>query len=198
MIIVKAGEDQVEFPIHRGLLRSSSKFFKGFLSESETVELILEEENPHVLRRFQNWLYSGSIISEHETYKDLPWSEIVAVYAFGSRKGAPPLQNHCVDTVIRKRQEGGLFPSQAVVNTLWKAPGQFFRFRRLLLDMFAAECNLKSATLYNTSYQAQFLVGLVQTLYDLKEKGTIYDEIDFWNRRKTYYVEDGDNPILLD
>ena len=203
--MVKVGKDEVTLPIHRELLRSASRFFREILPKNETAEdssspqeRILKDEDPRVIRRFCDWLYTGEIISGRETNKDLPWSEIIAVYSFGHRKGSPRLQNHCVDTVIRKRQEEGLFPSQADVNTLWKASGPFFRFRRLLLDMFATECNLRSAIAHNGSYHAKFLQGLVQTLFELKQKGTIYDEIDFWKRRQIYYVEDDENPLLLD
>ena len=117
---------------------------------------------------------------------------------FGERKGIPRLQNSCVDAIVRKRVEGGLFPSQADVNTLWRVSGQLSRLRRLLLDMFSADCNLKNALATNKAYQPEFLQGLVQTLYVMKEKQTIYHKVDFWKKRQNYYVDDNDNPIVVD
>ena len=64
--------------------------------------------------------------------------------------------------------------------------------------MFAAECNLKNALTINKVYHPGFLQGLVQTLYDMKEKQAIYDEVDFWKKRRNYYVDDNDNPIIVD
>ena len=66
------------------------------------------------------------------------------------------------------------------------------------MDMFAAECNLKLAIAANGSYHAKFLSGLVERLFEMKEKRTVYKQVDFWKRRRVYYVEDDENPILLD
>lgn len=198
------GETGIQFWIHRGLLCRASKYFREELSSRETdggiiaIPIILKEEDPDIFRRFKDWLYSDKIISELETNKNLPWSDIIAIYAFSERRGVPRLQNNCIDTTIRKREEGGLFPGQADINTLWKTPGQVFRLRRLLLHMFATDCDLKHAIAKNGAYHPRFLQGLVQTLYDMKEKNTIYDEVDFWHKRQTYYVDDNDNPIILD
>lgn len=38
----------------------------------------------------------------------------------------------------------------------------------------------------------------MQTLFEMKAKGTIYEQTDFWKKRRIYYVDDNENPILLD
>ena len=174
------------------------------LAPSEATEsgvvaqvVVIKDESPEIFRRFKDWLYSKRVISGSETYKALAWSELVAMYTFGDRKGISRFQNSCVDAIIRKRNEGGLFPGQADVNILWRASGRVSRLRRLLLDMFAAECNLKNALATNR-YHPEFLQGLVSTFYDMKEKRNIYDEVDFWEKRRKYYVDDNDNPIVVD
>ena len=186
-------------------MRRVSEFFRKELAPSEKTGsgvvvqvIIIKDENPEIFRRFRDLLYSGKVISGSETYKALAWSDLIAMYMFGDRKGIPRLQNSCVDAVIRKRDEGGLFPGHADVNTLWRASGQGSSLRRLLLDMFAAECNLKNALATNTVYHPGFLQGLVETLYNMKEKRTIYDEVNFWTTRRDYYVADNDNPIVVD
>ena len=175
------------------------------LAPSETTKsgvvaqvVVIKDEDPKDFRRLKDWLYSRRLISGSETYKALAWTELIAMYTFGDRKGIPRLQNSCVDAIIRKRNEGGLFPGQADVNTLWRSPGQISGLKWLLLDMFAAECNLKNALATNRGYHPGFLQGLVQTLYDMKERQTIYDQVDFWKKRKNYYVDDNDNPIVVD
>ena len=160
--------------------------------------VVIKDEDPEIFRKFKDWLYSQRLISGSETYKALAWSELIAIYTFGDRKGISRLQNSCVDAIIRKRNEGGLFPGQTDVNTLWRAPGQVSMLKRLLLDMFAAECNLKNALATNRGYHHGFPQGLVRTLYEMKDKQTIYDEVDFWKNRRTYYVDDNDNPIVVD
>lgn len=64
--------------------------------------------------------------------------------------------------------------------------------------MFARKCNLSNAMATNGSYHSGFLQGLVQTLYDMKTGETMYDKVDFWEKRQRYYVEDAANPLLLD
>ena len=159
---------------------------------------IIKEEDPEVFRRFYMWLYSSKIISESETNKNLARSSIINLYIFAERKGIALMMNTCVDTVIRKRKEGGLFPGQADVNTLWKSPGKVFMLRRLLLHIFARECNINQAIAANGSYHPKFLQGLVQILYDMKDKKATYARVDFWGKRQQYYVEDAANPLLLD
>ena len=158
----------------------------------------MKEEDPEIFRRFKNWLYSEKLISESETDKNLPWQVIIEVYSFAERRGIPRLQNKCVDTVIKKIEDGGLFPGQADVNTLWKRTTNSLRFRQLLLDLFATRCNLRSATTQNGCYHPQFLQGLVRVLYEMKETRTICIQEDFWQERQDYYVADNQNPVVID
>lgn len=108
---------------HRGLLRRVSTFFRDKRASSGTREdeivaqvTTVKEEDPRILRRFKNWIYSGKIISETETHKSSPLSDVIAVYIFGERQGILRLLNTCVDTVSEKRNEGALLPGQAEIN----------------------------------------------------------------------------------
>lgn len=201
----KVGEDRSSFAIHRGLLCRASSFFKQRLSTSETAGgdifaqvIELEDEDPEIFARFHTWLYSEKLALESESCKDIPWRIIMNVYAFGERTGMPRLQNTCIDNAIMKRKEGGLFPNQVDVNTLWRCTGGVFLLRRLLLDLFASECDLGDALAHNGSLHPQFLHGLVQVLYDMKVKKTIYKDVDFWKKRRSYYVINQENPIVVD
>ena len=165
---------------------------------AHTISITMEDEQPDAFRRFVSWLYSKTIILESEVYKDVPWDVIIDVYSFAARSSIRGLQNTCVDTIIKKRRNGGLFPGQADLNKLWKLTGNVFRLRRLLLDLFATECNLAHAIAENGSYHPKFLQGLALTMYNMKREGTIYEEVDFWHKRQNYYVDDSDNPIVLD
>ena len=120
------------------------------------------------------------------------------MYTFADRMAIPQLKNTCVDTVIKKMEEGGLFPNRVDINVLWETSGQVFGLRRLLIDMFATKCNLRKAIASNRSYHPRFLEALLQCLYDMKEKQTIYEKKDFWRERQNYYVGDNENPIPVD
>lgn len=195
---------ETSFGIHRGLLCRASRVFREWLAFSETSEeglvsqiMVLKHERPDIFCRFKDWLYSGKIISESETCEGLAWSDLIAVYTLAGRMEAPRLQNSCVDTTIKKGKEGGFFPAPKDVNTLWEAPERVLKLQRLLLDMFATDCNLGQA-MTNRSYHPNFVRGLVQTLYDMKEKLTVYDKVDFWKKRRNYYVEENDDLIIID
>lgn len=196
---------ETSFGIHRGLLCRASRVFREWLAFSETSEeglvsqiMVLKHERPDIFCRFKDWLYSGKIISESETCEGLAWSDLIAVYTLAGRMEASRLQNSCVDTAIKKGKEGGFFPAPKDVNALWEAPGRVLKLQRLLLDMFATDCNLGQAMTTNRSYHPNFVRGLVQTLYDMKEKLTVYDKLDFWKKRRNYYVEENDDLIIID
>lgn len=196
---------ETSFGIHRDVLSQESRVFREWLAFSETSEeglvsqiIVLKDERPDIFRRFYDWLYSKNIISESETCEGLAWSDLIAVYTLADRMGTPQLQNCCVDTAIKKRKEGGFFPAQKDVNTLWEAPGRVLRLRRLLLDMFAAECNIEQAMTASRSYHPNFVRELLQTLYGTKEKQAIYDKADFWERRRNYYVEEDADLTIID
>ena len=165
---------------------------------THTITIIMKDEQPDVFRRFVSWLYEKKIILGSEAYKDLPWDVIIDLYSFAARNSIRGLQNTCVDTIIKKREHGGLFPGQVDLNKLWKLTGDVFRLRRLLLDLFAAQCNLRSAIAVNGSYHPKFLQGLVVTMYNMRKERTNYEEVDFWQKRQHYHVDDSDNPIVLD
>ncbi|CAD6592959.1 MAG: hypothetical protein ASARMPREDX12_006620 [Alectoria sarmentosa] len=189
IVTVKVGEVEANFGIHRGLLCRASNFFQEKLASVEATED----------GACRSYLYhKGRRPRESETNKNLARSSIINLYIFAERKGIALMMNTCVDTVIRKRKEGGLFPGQADVNTLWKSPGKVFMLRRLLLHIFARECNINQAIAANGSYHPKFLQGLVQILYDMKDKKATYARVDFWGKRQQYYVEDAANPLLLD
>ena len=48
---------------------------------------------------------TAKIISESETYGNLPWQVVIDVYFFAERTGIPRLQSNCLDTVIKKTRE---------------------------------------------------------------------------------------------
>ena len=208
IINFKIGKDLTSFSIHKEVLRRVAPiFFKEKLSRMKTTEedhithtitIFIKDEHPDVFRRFVSWLYEQKIILESEAYKDLPWDIIIDLYSFAARNSIPGLQNTCVDTVIKKREHGGLFPAQADLNKLWKLTGNVFRLRRLLLDLFAAQCNLPRAIAGNWSYHREFLRDLVITMYNMRKEETVYEEMDFWQKRQRYHVGDSDNPIVLD
>lgn len=218
IVFVYVGDDLKSFGIHKGLLVKASTFFKAALSTSfepennvkseDSVEVMPYEDRPNaislvkedvaVFKRFKDWLYTDKIITRTETAKDLLWSIIIDIYVFAVRRGIPRLQNSCIDVAIQKVNEGGLFPTQAIINALWKTTGPVWPLRRLFLQLFAAKCSLKTALANNQGYCQRFLHDLVIILYEMKRDEKNGTEVDFWKARHMWHVNMAENPVDID
>ena len=101
----------------------------------------------------------------------------------------------------KKRTNGGLFPSQEIIDPTWTTTnGNIYPLWLLLLHQFAAGRHLKAALAKNGSYHRKFLHDLVLTLYEDPHNGDEDDGkgIISWKRRHRYYVHTADNPVALD
>ncbi len=215
---VYIGPEVKSFGIHKGLLLKASTFFRGIFSgeykpeagakSEDAVEIMsyddgskaitLLNEDPSIFKRFNDWLYTEKVTTRAETARDLVWNVIVDTYIFAVRRGIPRLQNSCIDVAIRKIEAGGLFPSQAIINPLWKVTGAVWPLRRLFLQLFAVKCSLKTALANNQGYCQRFLHDLVIILYEMKRNGKNGGEVDFWKVRTMWYVNKEDNPVAVD
>ena len=203
------GQERIRYGIHEGVLRHISTWFKDKLSTiSTTIEgqkklcdqpknIHLPDEDPVIFRRFNEWVYTQKLCNGTETPKEMLWSVIFDIYTFAERRGIPKLQNACVNIVIRKAKIGIPFPTQEILNPLWKTTGKVSPLRLLLLELFAAKCDLKAALTRNGGFHHRFLHDLVIILYEMKE-GDLEEEPDFWKMRHKYYVSTPENPVALD
>ena len=208
-MFVDVGPDLKRFGMHEGVLRQNSAWFKNTLDTISAAKghqngrgnqleaIIIAEEDPAIFRRFNDWIYTQKLCTEAETPKDLLWTTIFDIYTFAERRGIPKLQNACINVIIRKVKNGGPFPSQEILNPLWKTTGKVSQLRLLLLELYAVKCDLKSALVRNGGFHHRFLHDLVIILYEMKE-GDLEQEPDFWKRRHKYYVSTPDNPVALD
>ena len=147
--------------MHQRLLRQASTFFKnafdGKIEREEDVDIThpdhaskgiaLTNEDPKIFKRFNDWLYTHRLCTGDEKAIDLPWSLIVDTYVFAENRGIPRLQNTCIDAVIKKMKNGGLFPSQEIINPIWTTTnGNIYPLWLLLLHQFAAaiHCRMRS------------------------------------------------------
>jgi len=201
-----------KFGVYAGILRRASSFFRSILeqvvvsagnedfatSNDGVKEIWLRNEDPAIFVRFKDWLYTSRIMTESEKFKDLSWTLLIDLYTFAERRGIPNLQNSCINAIVGKRKSGGSIPGQDIITPLWRNDGQVWPLRRLILHIFAANCNLKTALAQNSAYPQRFLHDLVIVLYERKMEGDKEEEADLWKERTKYYVHKNDNPIALD
>ena len=191
------------------MLHQNSAWFKDALDATSTTKegqadlcdqpksVNLADEDPVIFERFNLWIYTQKLCTGAESPKELPWSIIFDTYTFAERRGIPKLQNACINVIIRKVKNDAPFPSQELLNPLWKTTGKVSPLRLLLLELFAAKCDLKAALARNGGYHHRFLHDLVIILFEMKE-GDLEEEPDFWKRRHKYYVTTPESPVALD
>ena len=208
-MFVHVGPERIRYNIHEGVLRRLSAWFKNALDSISTdIEgqnehceqpktINLPDEDPEIFRGFNQWIYTQKLCTAPETPKELPWSTMFHIYTFAERRGIPKLQNSCIDVILRKAKHGAPFPTQEMLNPLWKTTGKVAPLRWLLLELFAAKCDLKAALGRNGGLHHRFLHDLVIILYEMKE-GDLEEEPDFWKMRHKYYVSTPENPVALD
>ena len=192
-MFVHVGSERTRYDIHEGVLCHTSAWFKDRLNSvssttNQPKDIHLPDEDPAIFRRFNLWVYTQKLCNGTETPKELPWSV---------KRGVPKLQNACIDVIIRKAKSDVLFPNQEILNPLWKTKGKLSPLRWLLLELFAAKCDLKAALARNGGYHHKFLHDLVIMLYEMKE-GDLEEDPDFWKMRHKYYVSTPENPVALD
>lgn len=209
IVFIYIGADRIQYGIHNGVLRRYSAWFKDTLDTAlaanrdqgdlcdQPKSVNLADEDPAIFSRFNQWVYTQKLCTDAETPKELLWSTIFDLYTFAERRGIPRLQNACIDVIIRKVKSGGTFPNQEILNPLWKTTGKVSPLRLLLLELFAAKCDLKSSLVRNGGFHHRFLHDLVMILYEMKE-GDLEEDPDFWKRRHKYYVTAPDDPVALD
>jgi len=208
IVHVYVSDSEKEFPIHKGLLCESSEVFQavlkglnseeGVILEPDTGTLYVGEVEPFVFQRFMHWLYAKRICLGNENVKDVPWSIVIDLYIFATKRAIPLLQNTCIDVTIKKQRLGKVFPSQDNINRLWSGRTNVSQLRLLFLHLFARQCDLSTAIAKNGHFHPLFLQGLVSTLYNMKRAKSLYDDVDFFAQRQQYYVNVQTNPVILD
>ena len=112
----------------------------------------LTNEDSKIFKRFKYWLYTHRLCTGDEKAIDLQRSLIVDTYVFAKNRGIPRVQNTYIDAAIKKRKNGGLFPSQEIINPIrTTTDGNICLLRLLLLHQVAAGCDIEAALAKNGS-----------------------------------------------
>ena len=102
----------------------------------------MREDDPLVFKRFQLWLYTGSLVESLPTGKDvINWQTLAGIYIFAECRGIPTLQNAAIDGYINHCTELHTLPAytfqRIYSNTVETSP-----IRRLIVDqMVGGEVN---------------------------------------------------------
>lgn len=185
--------------MHKMLLCSSSDYFRaaldGAFKEAAEQRIELLEDDPKIFERFQLWLYTGKVFDRGEKSTALDHSMLVDIYVFAESRCIPGLQNHLVDTIIRKsaREAFYLRPSDGNMysNTASSSP-----LRELAVHMAAHLGRLDCPSWELDKYPKDFLIALVLALH--KRSGLEKDsdrQATLWENRCKYHVHLKGEPL---
>ena len=158
----------------------------------------MPEDDPSVFKRFQLWLYTGSILeAPGQSASTIDASTLTDLYLFGEARGIPALQNAATNEVIDKIEESNTIPALEVRHvydhTCEKSP-----MRRLYVDlMIYRGANLRNPTWgIGTSnlkydYPVEFLMDLILAQYDILAVRPQHK--DFSKDRQQYHVPTSGN-----
>lgn len=198
-VSIVVGAEKRAFAMHKMLLCSSSDYFRaaldGGFKEAAEQRIELLEDNPKVFERFQLWLYTGNVFDRGEKSTALDHSVLVDIYVFAESRCIPGLQNHLVDTIIRKsaREHFYLRPSDGDMysNTVSSSP-----LRELAVYIAAHIRGLGHSSWKLNRYPKEFLVALVLALHN---KSGLEKDSDpkatLWENRCKYHVHLEDEPL---
>lgn len=212
IVIIKVGPAATKFSIHRGVLTTSSSFFRDILQsgtvdappnvtialEGDFTVILLPAEDPTVFSRVNWWFYNKDFRNPDEKWEDIDWQHLCDVYIFAVDKGIARLHNTCTDSAIRKVKSGGLFPGQETTNALWNSGGNVTQFKKLFVELFSTQWDLESAIRANPSYHQTFLNQLVIELHKMRSEGCRPTIGALWKMRAEYWIYGSDNPITVD
>ena len=209
----------MSFGIHKSKLLKESIVFRELLESTQVHSIAsddgtvtaengirtvhLPNEDPSAFKCFYTYLYEQhSLVSGNESITDITWSGLFDVWLFGLKFKIPGLQNAVVDATIEKHREDKTLPGPVDINRLYKKNVKAASFRELFIDLFTSSCDLEVKIHKPGSYNTQFLVALISTLYrnqvKSEEEGKHKRAKFRASRREKYYAYGEVNPLRLD
>ena len=148
IVEITVGPDEVLFKLHKGLLCNASTYFKaaleGGFKEASEKKISLPEDDPDMFKRFQLWLYTGSVVeSPTEASTTVDWQCLFNLYIFGDARGVAHLQNATMDALIDKSHAENLIPTMQY-KYVYENTADNSLLRRLLVDWITQRCDLKT------------------------------------------------------
>lgn len=196
------GEEKRVFIVPKELLYSVSDYFKaaleGNFKEATEQKVELPDDDPEVIERVLLWAYTGKILDQGETVDDMSFTNLAGIYVFAERRCGPQLQNDTIDLLIQKSYVTGSSTDllDPIEHGNWYtkvSPSSLLR--RLAAEISADVGSLASPSWKFQTYPKDFLIGLIQALYRIREKGCAED---FWEIRCNYHIHPEGEPRCSD
>ena len=197
LVFLQVGPEAVNFGIHKGLLCRESAYFRSCFNstfmEAREGRVTLEDEDPEVFKRFNEWLYTGKVLYDDETYENISFAPLLDLYVFAERRLMPRLQNACIDALISKDKESPHLPPALPVQHVWDHTSVSSPMRRLLVDLHVRFGDMRDILASDEDielYSKDFLAAIIVAYYDAKKDGPVKVCSDFWKERSRYHTNE--------
>ena len=168
IVCILVGVSRQEFNIHKELLCNISPYFsaalKGNFKEAKEQKIEMLEEDPKAFAYFQLWAYTGCIITEHESEKDITETMLIRLYVFAEAHCIPRLQNAAIDLLVDRIASLNVIPVNSLA-FVYANTAESSLLRRLFVDELATTCHLHNPKWFKEStrsiYPADFLFDLI-------------------------------------
>ncbi|MCJ1263938.1 hypothetical protein MMC22_003809 [Lobaria immixta] len=200
IIYVKVGPENTSFGIHRALLCHNSSYFdralNGGFKEAVEGEVILADEDPATFTRFNEWLYSGTVLLGNETEKDIHYKTLMNLYIFAEKRGVTRLQNAVIDCIIKKNSKSKALPN-TYIGHAWNNTADSSPLHMLLVDIYVRKANfaeIMGDEKKRKGFDKEILIAFVLAFHRMKDDGSLSGAYDFWKRRCHYHVHNESFP----
>ena len=97
----------------------------------------MPDENPQMFKRFQFWLYTGSLLDNKIQGGDIIMgSVLVDIYIFAEARGISSLQNAAIDTFIDQRYQRNIIPL-ICLHKIYENTPEDSPLRKVIVAMYA-------------------------------------------------------------
>ena len=105
--------------------------------EATEQKIVMANENPSVIQRFQLWVFTGSVLVDGESEMTLTSGLLVRVYIFAESQGISLLQDHIIDVLAAKHKKfESPFILHTDINLIYENTAENSPLRDFLVRMF--------------------------------------------------------------
>ena len=180
MVHVTVGPDKKAFAFHKNLLCNSAPFFRaaldGNFKEAQKQSIEMPEDDPEVFNYFQLWLYTGSILEEHETATDVEDLMLAKIWISAEALNISELQNVAMNLLIDRADIRLKIPTNCAPY-IYEHTSEGSALRRFIVEKIAHNGILSKDSMFfeaanRSLYPDDFLYDLIMKLYLLKSGKT--------------------------
>ncbi|KAG7004696.1 hypothetical protein G7Y79_00024g056460 [Physcia stellaris] len=197
MVQIEVGPTKTVFQLHKGLLCNVAAYFRAALEgafiEAQQQKIEMPDEDPEIFKRFQYWLYTGSLLDDTIPGGDILMPSVLAdIFIFAEARGIPSLQNAAIDALIDQRYLSPPRLPHRCLHRIYDNTPEDSPLRKLVVAMYAdGSVQLTNACWMSTQnlkdYPSEFLRDIICVQYTRLAAFKVVGK-DFKGLREDFHV----------